>query len=62
MDLYDNGAIDETGKGTVEGDVVKTCESKWYTADGLKDEKDLTSLSYDDVGYLPGRLYLMSIS
>ena len=56
MDLYEDGEIDQAGKGSVVGPIISTCESKWYTKDGLKDEADLTGLNYEDVGYLPGKI------
>ena len=55
LELYADGNIDEAGKGTVVGNKLNTCETKWISKKGMFDsETDLKGSTYDDVQLLPG--------
>ena len=58
MDLYESGNIDSSGKGTVNGEKVKTCTSEWIKK-GVKNpsESDLKGSVVDDFDLAPGNLF-----
>ena len=55
LELYADGTIDDTGKGTVVGEKLNTCETKWITQKGMVDSEDeLKGSTFDDLKFLPG--------
>ena len=56
MDLYESGTIDSSGKGTANGEKVKTCTSEWIKK-GVKNpsESDLKGSVVDDFDLAPGK-------
>ena len=56
LNLYADGSIDDAGKGTVEGDILSTCSTKWIAKNPIGSDSELKGLTYDDIKFLPGKL------